>query len=107
MTMSSTLPRVTNKQARLLTVRDVAVHLGVSESSVTAYKATGRMPEPDQTYGRTPLWKQSTIDRWNKARPGRGRHGPRRKDHLESCARTGEIGRGKACEACGAKGPEA
>lgn len=54
---------------KLLTTGQVAELLGVSPSTVTAYKAREQMPAPDVVYGRTPLWLQSTIATW---RPGEG-----------------------------------
>jgi len=30
-------------------------------------------PMPDETYGQSPTWKPSTIERWLANRPGRGR----------------------------------
>lgn len=51
-------------KGRLMTVTEIAAELGLSPSTLTAYRARGRMPEPDEQYGRTPLWKQETIRRW-------------------------------------------
>lgn len=28
------------------------------------------MPAPDQTFGRSPVWRRSTVDAWLAARPG-------------------------------------
>ena len=50
--------------SRLLTVDEVAQMLGVKRQTITAYKARRQMPEPDKVYGRTPLWKESTIMAW-------------------------------------------
>lgn len=30
------------------------------------------LPEPDITIGRSPAWRQSTIDKWLASRPGKG-----------------------------------
>ena len=49
-----------------LTSKQVAELLGVSPKTISAYKARGQMPEPDREYGRTPLWKHSTIQEWRK-----------------------------------------
>ncbi|OKH62361.1 hypothetical protein EB74_16955 [Mycobacterium sp. SWH-M5] len=41
----------------------------------------GDLPAPDHHIGRTPLWRVSTIDAWEKNRPGQGAGGgpkPRR-----------------------------
>ena len=70
--------------ARLLDMRAIADRLGVKEKSVRHYHAMaerrrrednpkpGDMPPPDDRFGRTPVWKASTIRRWEAARPGRG-----------------------------------
>lgn len=47
-----------------LTLTEVAERLGLSTSTLTSYRARGRMPAPDMQYGRTPLWKPETIRRW-------------------------------------------
>lgn len=52
------------KDDPLMTVAEVAEALGVTPSTVRAYKARGQMPEPDKKYGATPLWLESTIQRW-------------------------------------------
>jgi predicted DNA-binding transcriptional regulator AlpA len=49
-----------------LTSKQVAELLGVSPKTISAYKARGQMPAPDREYGRTPLWKHSTIQQWRK-----------------------------------------
>jgi len=47
-----------------LTSKQVAELLGVSPKTISAYKARSQMPQPDREYGRTPLWKHSTIQEW-------------------------------------------
>lgn len=37
----------------------------------------GDLPAPDDVYGRSPVWKLSTINRWLRERPGRGAGGGR------------------------------
>lgn len=51
-------------QKRLYTLTEIADILGVETSTLTAYRARGRMPAPDEQYGRTPLWKPATIRAW-------------------------------------------
>lgn len=46
------------------TVSEVADALGLSPSTLTAYRARGKMPQPDKQYGRTPLWRPETITKW-------------------------------------------
>lgn len=48
----------------LVTLKEIAESLGLSPSTVSAYRARGRMPAPDLQYGRTPLWKVSTVRAW-------------------------------------------
>lgn len=75
--------------ARLLDMAQIAERIGVQPQTVRAYHAKaeqrrrqndvkpGDMPPPDQYYGRTPVWKQSTVDRWHRKRPGQGAGGGR------------------------------
>lgn len=51
---------------RLLTISEVAEILGWQPASIRAYKARGQMPPPDQQYGATPLWRESTIKAWRE-----------------------------------------
>lgn len=55
--------------SEFLTVTEVAERLGLSTSTVTAYRARGKMPKPDKQYGRTPLWKAETIAKWRAGQP--------------------------------------
>lgn len=50
-----------------MTSTQVAEYLGVSPKTISAYKARGQMPAPDRTYGRTPLWRINTIDKWRES----------------------------------------
>jgi hypothetical protein len=56
--------KMVNDEITYLTSKQVAELLDVTPSTITAYKARGQMPKPDREYGRTPLWKISTIKRW-------------------------------------------
>jgi len=47
-----------------LTSKQIAVLLDVSPSTISSYKARGQMPPPDKEYGRTPLWRYETIEKW-------------------------------------------
>lgn len=53
-----------NTESMYLTSKQIAELLGVSPKTISAYKARGQMPQPDKQYGRTPLWKYSTIKEW-------------------------------------------
>lgn len=55
---------ITTVKERLLTVNEVAEWLGVEPNTLHAYLARGQMPEPDEKYGVTNLWKESTIKEW-------------------------------------------
>lgn len=59
-------------KAEYWTVADIAEHWGVKVTTVRAYRSRkrGELPEPDQVYGRTPLWKPATIAAFE--RPGQG-----------------------------------
>jgi len=46
------------------TTTDVATYLGVAVATVSAYRSRGQMPEPDQTLGRTRLWRPHRIIAW-------------------------------------------
>lgn len=62
----------------------IADRIGVKVTAVRTYhkKATdnrlhgdervGDLPPPDQHFGRTPVWKTSTIEEWIERRPGHG-----------------------------------
>lgn len=53
------------------TTEQVATFLGVTASTLRAYKARGQMPAPDRKMGPLSLWKPSTIRDWDKSRPRR------------------------------------
>ena len=57
---------------RLLTRRDIADRYGLSIESIKAYRAREQcsFPREDIMAGRTPLWFESTIEKW---RPTRGK----------------------------------
>ena len=54
------------------TVADIADHWGVTPQTVRTYRSRGRgeLPEPDNVFGRSPVWKPATI--LNFQRPGQG-----------------------------------
>ena len=82
---------ITNKPEGLLGYEELAEYLGIGLESVRAYNARavhhrrlaartgdpnyvrpGDLPEPDLYFGQSPVWRKTTIDAWNAARPGRG-----------------------------------
>ncbi|WP_157474267.1 helix-turn-helix domain-containing protein [Frankia sp. EUN1f] len=50
------------------TTSDVAEYLGVRVGTVSAYRKSGRLPEPDQTVGRTHMWRPGRIVEWHASR---------------------------------------
>jgi hypothetical protein len=50
----------------LLTRAQVAELLGLSIEAIKQHRRRKTMPEPDVTYGRTPLWRVETIKAWRK-----------------------------------------
>lgn len=44
--------------------KDVAAYLGVKMGTVSSYRKREQMPPPDQTVGRTHMWRPKTIMRW-------------------------------------------
>ncbi len=58
---------------RLLDVRALATRLGVATETIARYRHRGTLPPPDQMLGRSPGWREETIDAWIPTRPGRGR----------------------------------
>jgi hypothetical protein len=52
--------------------RPVSCH---RESTVRAYAAPHKMPEPDAYVGATKLWRQETIKEWARNRPRKGKPG--------------------------------
>ena len=59
-------------RAQWWTTSDVAAYLGVTLSTVSTYRARNQMPQPDQTVGRTHMWKPKRITEWHATRPGHG-----------------------------------
>lgn len=50
----------------------VAKAINTTSSTVRAYWAQGRLPEPDVMIGSRPGWKEETVTEWNESRPGVG-----------------------------------
>src|SRR4051794_14350492 len=57
------------------TTTEVADYLGVRVGTISSYRQRGQMPAPDQTLGRTHLWRPSTILQWQQRRPRIGEVG--------------------------------
>ena len=74
----------------LLTLQDVAARINVGVDSIRVYHQRavknrrdgnprpGDLPAPDDTFGRSPVWKLRTIEKWEARRPGRGVGGGRK-----------------------------
>ncbi|MGW4042969.1 helix-turn-helix transcriptional regulator [Streptomyces sp. NPDC004721] len=54
------------------TVQDIAEYWNVAPQTVRTYRSRkrGELPEPDNVFGRSPVWKPATII--NFQRPGQG-----------------------------------
>lgn len=64
----------------LLEMNDVAALIGVASATMRTYNSRAKkrreagihlptdLPEPDRVWGKTPSWRESTIERWRQAR---------------------------------------
>jgi predicted DNA-binding transcriptional regulator AlpA len=77
----------------MLDLRRVAARTGLAYETLVTYHARHRMPAPDDRFGGIPVWRASTIDSWNRARPAKRppEHGTRSRYvqgcHCEDCRR--------------------
>lgn len=65
---------------------EFAQRIGVKPDTLNRYT----LPEPDEQIGKRKFWLESTVDRWNAERPGRGwwgEHGDRGKGKTEGSRR--------------------
>lgn len=79
--------RVAGKVIRMggqdyLDIAGIATRLGVKPASVQVYHTRAKrnrkagdpkawdLPEPDATFGRTPVWLVATVEAWEAKRPG-------------------------------------
>jgi hypothetical protein len=69
---TSTGEPMADPNADYWTVADIAEHWGVTPQTIRTYRSRkrGELPEPDNVFGRSPVWKPSTI--LNFERPGQG-----------------------------------
>jgi hypothetical protein len=69
---TSTGEDMADPHADYWTVADIAEHWGVTAQTIRTYRSRGRgeLPEPDNVFGRSPVWKPATII--NFQRPGQG-----------------------------------
>jgi len=51
-----------------LTVADVAERLNVKPATVRRYLHKKDLPKPDTRAGQSPLWRETTIEAWQKQR---------------------------------------
>ena len=78
------LPPAPNPGAEWWTTSDVAAYLRVRVATVSTYRVRGQMPPPEQTVGRTHMWRPAAVIAWHETRPrpgvgGRvGDHDPKR-----------------------------
>jgi predicted DNA-binding transcriptional regulator AlpA len=69
MTIVTTTP---DPQAEWWTTSEVAAYLSVGVSTVSNYRKRGQMPAPEQTIGRTHVWRPQQIIEWHAKRPRPG-----------------------------------
>jgi hypothetical protein len=69
---TSTGETMADPNADYWTVADIADHWGVTPQTIRTYRSRkrGELPEPDKVFGRSPVWKPSTIIDF--VRPGQG-----------------------------------
>ena len=53
---------------RLLGTAELAERLGVSRELVSQWLKRGKLPEPDERLAMGPVWRESTISRWEEER---------------------------------------
>jgi hypothetical protein len=51
-------------EAEWWTTTDIARYLGLQVGTVSTYRTRKQMPQPDQTVGRTHMWKPARITAW-------------------------------------------
>lgn len=87
--MASTVILTRMTMPKLLDLADLAEKTGLAYETVRSYHnhaearrregnpKPGDLPPPDQRFGRSPAWLETTIDMWRANRPGRGAGGGR------------------------------
>lgn len=58
-----------DRAAEWWTTTEVAAYLGLKVGTVSSYRQRNQMPSPDQTLGRTHVWRPRTIIDWHERRP--------------------------------------
>lgn len=51
-----------------LSASDIAKRLGVRVETIHRYRNRKELPPEDAKFGRSPAWKEATIDAWEKDR---------------------------------------
>lgn len=69
---TSTGEPMADPNADYWTVADIADHWGVTLQTVRTYRSRkrGELPEPDNVFGRSPVWKPATIINFQRAGQG-------------------------------------
>lgn len=57
----------------LVGIGDFAERIGVTYSTISAYRSRGRLPEPAAMLGRTPVWTRRQLNDWSRTQPGSSR----------------------------------
>lgn len=56
----------------MLTMGDIAEHVGVTKRAIQAWRADGVLPAPDFCLGRVVRWRRATIEQWLSSRSAAG-----------------------------------
>ncbi len=56
----------------MLTMTDIAEHVGVTKRAIQAWRADGALPPPDFVMGKVIRWRRATIERWLAVRSAAG-----------------------------------
>ena len=51
-----------------VTLREIPAMTGLTLWTVYNHRGTGRLPQEDEMIGTTPVWKPTTIVKWNDER---------------------------------------
>ena len=52
------------EQPALLSINDLAQLIGIAKRTVHTWRASGELPPPDLTLGKTVRWRATTINTW-------------------------------------------
>jgi len=61
-------PSGKTEQQPMLSLDDLAQLFGIAKRTVHTWRASGDLPKPDLSIGKTVRWRWSTIDQWIASR---------------------------------------